>query len=142
MDSIKRDLWIEELWAFLTRQSTGHATHVGLLIDALAGGPKGRSRPQFYTFEQLRERIAGDPDSFWDDVVDLHSCVIGWFEDRTLFHKIGYLIATGATFEDVKALSDGLGRSGFEATSGPRGCSSTSMPWRRFQTFPPPTGRL
>ena len=36
-----------------------------------------------------RHRICGT------QVVDLHSLVLGWYDDRDLFHKIGYLVAAG-----------------------------------------------
>jgi hypothetical protein len=48
-------------------------------------------------------------------VVDLHSLVLGWYEDRAMFHKVGYLIAVGRTFNQLVALSNDKGRSAFEA---------------------------
>lgn len=113
-DSIERDLRIPELWAFLTGHANPQATHIGLLLDTLAGGPLGLDRPPFHTFEALRPVIVQDPEAFWDSVVDLHSRVLGWFEDRDLFHKIGYLVAAGATFRAILALADGARRSQFE----------------------------
>ena len=58
----------------------------------------------------LRSRIEDDPQGFWRDVVDLHSLVLGWYEDRDLFHKVGYLIAVGRTFEDLVELLEGQGQ--------------------------------
>jgi len=113
-DSIERDLRIPELWAFLTGHADPQATHIGLLLDTLAGGPTGRDRPPFHTFETLRPRIVEDPEGFWDAVVDLHSRVLGWFEDRDLFHKIGFLVATGVRFDEILGMADGVGRSQFE----------------------------
>lgn len=114
-DSIERDLRVPELWAFLTGEAHQQATHIGLLLDTLAGGSAGRHRPQFHTFETLRERIVADPDRFWNDVVDLHSLAMGWFEDRDLFHKIGYLVATGTAFSQLLRWSEGRKRSEFES---------------------------
>ena len=45
--------------------------------------------------------IEKDPQGFWDDVVKLHSLITGWFDDRDLFHKIGYLVAVGRTFPEL-----------------------------------------
>ena len=84
----------------MTGEAKSQATHISLLLDTLAGGPRGRERPLFHTFETLRSEIEDDPQAFWRDVVDLHSLVLGWYEDRDLFHKVGYLIAVGRTFED------------------------------------------
>jgi len=114
-DGIERDLRVPELWAFVTGEAAEEATHISLLLDTLAGGPRGRERPLFHTFETLRSRIEEDPQGFWREVVRLHSLVLGWYEDRDLFHKIGYLIAVGRTFEELVELSRDKGRSAFEA---------------------------
>ncbi|MGZ4415403.1 MAG: hypothetical protein ACXVRZ_13675 [Gaiellaceae bacterium] len=113
-DDIERDLRAPELWSFVTGEATEEATHISLLLDTLAGGPQGRERPLFYTFETLRVQFENDPYGFWRDVVGLHSLVLGWYEDRALFHKVGYLIAVGRTFERLVQLSKGMGRSAFE----------------------------
>lgn len=113
-DAIERDLRTPELWAFLTGNPQPEATHISLLLDTLAGGPRGRERPPFHTFEILRQQIMDNPDEFWNNVVDLHSLVIGWFEDRNLFHKIGYLVATNNRFEDILDLARGSKKSEFD----------------------------
>jgi len=114
-DTIERDLRNPELWAFVTGEASVQATHIGLLLDTLAGGPTGRERPLFHTFESLRHRIDGNPQEFWNDVVDLHSLLLGWYEDRSLFHKVGFLIAQGTLFADLIALSRGRAKSQFES---------------------------
>ena len=114
-DVIERDLRDPELWAFITGKASEDPTHISLLLDTIAGGPTGRDRPLFHTFETLRERIAADPQEFWDEVVDLHSLVLGWHESRDLFHKIGFLIAQGASFSGLIERSKDKSKSKFEA---------------------------
>lgn len=114
-DAIERDLRDPELWAFITRKASEDPTHISLLLDTIAGGPTGRDRPLFHTFETLRDQISTDPEEFWDRVVGLHSLVLGWFDNRDLFHKIGYLIAVGASLEDLVQRSEGTTKSRFEA---------------------------
>jgi Protein of unknown function DUF262 len=114
-DSIERDLWSPEVWAFATGSPTGGATRIELLLDTIADTISGRQpqpRPPFQTFETLRPHIAADPQALWDQVVDLHSLVLGWYDDRNLFHKIGYLItAKQLSFFDVVALARGSAKS-------------------------------
>lgn len=115
-DTFERDLRDPELWAFITRKSSEDPTHISLLLDTIAGGPMGRERPAFQTFDALRQRIAADPQTFWNEVVELHATVLGWYSNRDLFHKIGYLIAERATtFADLLRLSHGKTKSAFEA---------------------------
>ncbi|MFY1614710.1 DUF262 domain-containing protein [Micromonospora sp. WMMD736] len=115
-DSIERDLRIPEVWAFVTGRSSLEATHITLLLDTLAGEPKSGPRPLFHTFETLRAQIeVNDAQDLWDQVIDLHSLVMGWYDSRDLFHKIGYLIARGRRFADLVTLSQDCTKHEFEA---------------------------
>lgn len=111
-DGIERDLRNPELWAFVTRKFTSEATHIMLLLDTLAGSPSLTHDP-FHTFETLRPRIIADADAFWNEVVDLHSLLLGWYEDRDLFHKIGYLVAIGVRFAEILEMAAGTKKSQF-----------------------------
>jgi hypothetical protein len=55
------------------------------------------------------------PEEVWNQVVDLHSLVLGWFDNRNHYHKIGYLVAAGDRFSDLVALAAGKTKSSFEA---------------------------
>ncbi len=92
-DGIERDLRVQGVWAFATGKADGVPTHISLLLDMLAdmhsGEPTGRERPLFHTFETLRPLVEEDPQQVWDDVVYLHSLVLGWHDNRDLFHKVG-----------------------------------------------------
>lgn len=114
-DSIERDLRSPEIWAFVTGKSTPEATHITLLLDTLAGRPRMGPRPIFHTFETLRPMIEKSAQDLWDRVIDLHSLVMGWYDSRDLFHKIGYLIARGRLFGELVELSKGCTKHDFEA---------------------------
>lgn len=114
-DRFERDLRIPEVWAFVTGKSGDEATHITLLLDTLAGRPKTGPRPLFHTFETLRPMIEESAQDLWDKVIDLHSLVMGWYDNRDLFHKVGYLIATGSSFDDLVRLSSDCTKRGFEA---------------------------
>lgn len=126
-DLIERDLREPGVWAFVTGRAEEEATHISLLLDTLAGGPRGHDRPLFQTFEELRHAIDRDADEFWKSVVNLHSLVLGWHDDRDLFHKVGYLIAVGRTFDELEELSRGNGRSAFEAALDAQICAHLGL---------------
>jgi hypothetical protein len=44
-------------------------------------------------------------------VVKLQSLITGWYDDRQMFHKIGYLVAVGHTFADLVSLAEGQTKS-------------------------------
>ena len=116
-DSIERDLRNPDLWAFVTAEPDPWPTHISLLLDTraelLAEAPPG-PRPQFFTFETLRHEITQPGSKFWDRVVDLHSLIVGWYEDRNLYHKIGYLVATGHSFLEMVNLARDKTKSEFD----------------------------
>lgn len=115
-DILERDLRAPELWAFVTGNANSHPNHIALLLGHLAGAPaSGRAAP-FKTFDSLRAQIDSDFKTFWNNVLDLHSLILGWFEDRNLFHKVGYLVATGAPFGELVDVAEGDTKSSFEAS--------------------------
>lgn len=115
-DTFERDLRDPELWAFITRKASEDPTHISLLLDTIAGGPTGRDRPAFHTFDTLKDRIARKPQEFWNEVVELHALVLGWHASRDLFHKIGYLVAERVTtFSALLEMSHEKTKSALEA---------------------------
>ncbi len=114
-DNIERDLHRPEVWAFATGTADAGPTRISLLLDTVASAPAGRDRPLYHTFETLRPRIEESPTDLWNEVIDLHSLVLGWYDDRDLFHKIGYLVAAGRwSFLELVGLAQGSTKTGFD----------------------------
>lgn len=122
-DAIERGLRAPEVWAFVSSRDEDTATRIDLLLDAAAdrilreeGKPvlQRDRRPPFLTFETLRPKIVESPKSVWNEVADLYSIVQGWYDDRSLFHKVGYLTATGLDFVTVLDESAGRTKSDFD----------------------------
>lgn len=114
-DSIERDLRVPEVWAFVTGTDKESPTHISLLLDTLANRD-GTRDSLFYTFETLKARLnSTTPDELWDDIVDLHALVRGWYDDRDLYHWVGYLVATGSNFQQLVAQARGLTKTQFRA---------------------------
>jgi hypothetical protein len=111
-DAFERDLQDPELWSFVTGSDKGRPTHIDLIFETLAGEPGG-IRPRFWTFERLRPEIEESVSTFWDRVVKMHGILTGWFDDRELHHRVGYLIATGDSFPEIVNLANGLGGKAF-----------------------------
>lgn len=119
-DGIERELHGPEVWGFATATADGGPTRISLLLDTVAdissGAPARADRPLYHTFETLRPVIEASPEALWEKVVDLHSLVRGWYDDRNLFHKIGYLIAAGgSTFLDLVVLAQTRTKSEFDS---------------------------
>jgi hypothetical protein len=115
-DSIERDLQHPDVWAFVAdRQAHDCPTRITLLLDTLAG--RQERSPRFHTFDDLRKKFEqSSPKEVWDQVVDLHALLLGWFENRDHYHKIGYLVAVGQRFGAlVELAAETKTKSSFEA---------------------------
>ena len=119
-DGIERDLRNPELWAFVTETPPDEApTRISLLLDTLAdlisAPPRGR-RPRFYTFHTLRDEIERTSwTAVWHRVVDLHARIRGWYENRRIYHLVGYLVAVGRSFGQLVRTAEGIPKSSFRA---------------------------
>lgn len=115
-DAIERDLRKPDLWAFVTTALPAeYPTHITLLLDALAGEPPGGKRPPYFTFDRLRERMGRSSwETLWQEIVDLHALILGWFENRDHYHKIGFLVNVGMDFAGLAKLALDKTRSEFE----------------------------
>lgn len=105
-DSFERDLRDDDFWAFLTGSTKRRSTHIDFLFETMTPTSGSGSRPRYWTFgevwKDIDRRGAG---AFWRDVVERHGLLIGWYRDRLLYHRIGYLVATGASIPALIAES-------------------------------------
>lgn len=101
-DGFERDLREEEFWAFLTRSTTRKPTHIDFLFESMTPHAGLRERPRYWTFGKVQEDIAiRGAAEFWRDVVERHGLLTGWFRDRDLYHRIGYLVQVGDSIQDL-----------------------------------------
>jgi len=121
-DTIERDLHQRDIWAFVAGVSADtndeqYPTRISLPLDTVADHtkqpPKGK-RPRYYTFDTLRDEIERDAQKFWKQVIALHSQILGWFEQPKIYNKIGFLVASGASFGDIALESKGKKKSKFD----------------------------
>ncbi|MDP3212030.1 DUF262 domain-containing protein [Methylotenera sp.] len=118
-DGIERDLHAPDVWAFVSgvdaaEGANQYPTRISLLLDTLAPLADNHPRRRYYTFEKLRKQIEGDPTEFWKDVLGLHALILGWYENRQLYHKVGFLVATGTSFGDLVSLAKDQKKSDFK----------------------------
>lgn len=116
-DALERELRDPALWAFVTNaKPEAHPTRIELLFELLAGAKPGEKRAPFHTFDALREKVAADREAFWQSVLGLHATIREWYDDRELYHKVGYLIAEGTRLVDLINDAKNTSRSAFRAS--------------------------
>jgi uncharacterized protein with ParB-like and HNH nuclease domain len=109
-DSIERDLCNLSFWGFLTnRKQDKYDTKIDLLFDIIAGKSVDE-RDDYFTFQFFEKGLSGDKAKYgkknWDEIFLQYLRLRDWYEDREMYHKIGYLVAINDRSEDdVKSLS-------------------------------------
>ena len=100
-DLIERDLHDEGFWAFLSnRPGQEFPTRIEFIFNIMAG--IGQTKDRFYTFFYFKNEL--DQKSVrevWRRILELYYLLKDWYEDRDLYHKVGYLIATGKSLADL-----------------------------------------
>lgn len=93
-DLIERELGEESLWGFITAAvPSRYATRIDLLL-AMYVGDEGERRTPHRIFNAVFKRIqARSRKEVWGDIVSLYARIREWYEDRDLFHKVGFLVA-------------------------------------------------
>lgn len=99
-DMIESELQDDQFWAFLTNKpSATYHTRIELIFDLMAK-KKDDEKEIFLTFLYFKNRLEGkgaDPADVWASVLNLFHLLREWYEDRDLFHKVGYLVAMGVS---------------------------------------------
>ena len=116
-DRFEQDLRDDQFWAFVTGSTADRSTRIDFLFETMTPPSPDGSRPRYWTFSKvsnvIRENKKDGVSKFWGDVVERHALLMGWYRNRELYHRIGYLIATGDSIADLIELSQSLTKRGF-----------------------------
>ena len=113
-DGFERDLRDLQFWAFLTGSIAKRSTHIDFLFESLTPNVGSRSQPRYWIFGKVLDQVAeSGVEAFWNDVVERHGLLTGWYNDRELYHRVGYLIATGVSVSDLIQASQSQTHSAF-----------------------------
>lgn len=103
-DNIERELHNNSLWYFLTNKTNiVYQTRIDLVLD-LISGKSADDREKYYTFfkfDEMRKAKSKDSnkdidfDSIWRSIQQTFLVLKDWYGNHELYHKIGYLIASG-----------------------------------------------
>ena len=108
-DNMEKELHNDSFWYFLTNKSNNrYQTRIDLVLDLISGKQDG-DREKYFTFFQFDElRKQNSLDEIWRMIQQTFLILKDWFENHELYHKIGYLIASGTlSLREIYALSKG-----------------------------------
>lgn len=97
-DGFERDLRNDQFWAFLTGSAVTRPTHIDFLFESMTPAAGLRVRPRYWTFTKVLEQVEHEgAAAFWRNVVERFGLLVGWYSDLELYHRVGYLAATGTS---------------------------------------------
>lgn len=117
-DKIENTLQSDNFWHFLTPEKNSNPTRIELIFDLISGKKSNKKEDHFHAFRffdrklnsKREERNGNDEEvsplqkieNAWRDVNSYFLMFKEWYEDRELFHLIGYI--TTVYVEDLKNL--------------------------------------
>lgn len=95
-DNIEKELHNDAMWYFLTNNiKNKYQTRIDLILD-LISGKEETNKEKYYTFFKFDEMRKDKPlEEIWRKIQQTFLILKDWFENHELYHKIGYLIASG-----------------------------------------------
>lgn len=87
-DVMERKLRNERLWYFINPKKT-YSSHIELLFDIYTGNTRNEKHDPFATFYEIQK--VEDLQELWRKIKAYLALFEEWFEDRELYHYIGFL---------------------------------------------------
>jgi len=105
-DIMEAELYNDEFWLFINKEENNKETRIEYLFELIIGESDGEE-DNYYTFRKFKEEFTDNTiktiEESWKKIKRCFQTLKDWFENRELYHKIGFLITFG---EDIKILKD------------------------------------
>lgn len=116
-DEIENQLNNPKFWAFISNQKMeGYSNKIEYLFDISTKKGDGELDPLYsfiHFFEQ--KETAESLWAKWLKIEEIYRALMYWFTNKNLYHKVGYLIATGTTILDLVAAKRTCSKPDFES---------------------------
>ena len=105
-DIMETELNNNEFWLFINKEKNNLETRIEYLFELIVGKSDGADN-EYFTFRKFSEDFKGNTvktiEDKWKEIKRCFQTLKYWFEDRELYHKIGFLITLD---EDIKNLTE------------------------------------
>lgn len=119
-DQLEKTLQSEPFWYFLSNQRGETQNRIGFLFDLVAraeGLPPEAEHDDygiFYAFSQKLKAVGASPEQEWRKIKQSFMMLEEWFEDRVLYHIVGFLVSEGMSIGRISELSKRCTKTEFE----------------------------
>ncbi len=117
-DLLEKALQNNDFWCFLSNDIGKQGARIDFLFDLVAW-QEGMKPPggDYATFNHFSQKLAAkeaDPEKAWLGVKRTFMLLEEWFQDRRLYHLVGFLIWGGVSVNDIRALAEGITKETFK----------------------------
>lgn len=101
---IEQDLHYDRFWYFLNRSHNPmkYSSRIEFIFDVIS--KRTVSSMKYHTFNELNRLITAEGvEKTWLKVKQTYNLLKEWFNDRELYHIIGYLLEQGVKINDLKS---------------------------------------
>lgn len=113
-DNMEAELQQEEFWFFINKTENIKETRIEFIFELIVGKPE-KTDDIYYTFREYAKRFTDNTEEVitesWEQVKFYFQTLKNWFNDRELYHKIGFLITVGKENEIKMLLEEKMKRS-------------------------------
>lgn len=119
-DQLEKALQNDAFWYFLNNKTSGGHNRIGFLftliarLDAEPSFDPDERYSVFHTYNRRLSAAGATTASEWLRVKQVYMLLEEWFEDRRLYHIIGFLVHSGTTVDAIFRLSQGIPKRQFE----------------------------
>ena len=100
-DRIEYSLQNEMFWYFINKSSNTLPTRIEFIFDLIA--LKKKTDDDFFTFRHFNDKFSSEKiDSVWKEIKRYFMTFEEWYNDRRLYHLVGYLILQGTDIQNIK----------------------------------------
>jgi len=119
-DQLEKALQSDAFWYFLSNLPGPRQNRIGFLfelaakVDGISAGLSDDGYEIFYTYSKKLKDGQSVPELEWLKIKQTYMMLEEWFEDRTIYHIVGFLIQQGFGVEKIRSLSELVTKSEFE----------------------------
>lgn len=108
-DLLEKTLQDNQFWCFLSNDTEKPGARIDFLFDLVAKKQgMQKTSDDYATFIHFSQQLAGkdaEPENVWQAVKRTFMLLEEWFQDRTLYHLVGYLIWDSMGVNDILTLA-------------------------------------
>lgn len=101
-DRIEYALQDDSFWYFINKNENNLATRIEFIFNLMSDKPSDDKYSTFHFFnEKFKTKSEKEINDNWQEIKKNYQTLEEWYNDRELYHKIGYLITIGTNIKTI-----------------------------------------